>query len=65
MSDSLRNGLVAFAMAATAVITISLVVLFATSSGDNDTTVGDATSATPAVLVESQTPHLTLTPTPR
>ena len=64
MSDTLRNGLVAFAMAATAVIAISLVVLFATSSGDNNTRVGDATSVTPAVLAESQAPSLTPTPTP-
>jgi len=62
MSETLRNGLVAFALAATAVIAVSLVLLFATSSGDNNTTVGDATSVTPAVLGDSEAPSLTPTP---
>jgi hypothetical protein len=61
MSETLRNGLVAFGMAATAVIAVSLVLLFATSSGDDGNgRVGDATSVTPAVLGESEAP----TPTP-
>ena len=65
MSDTFRNGLVAFAMAATAVIAVSLVLLFATSSGDdNNGRVGDATSVTPAVLGESEVPTSTPTPTP-
>ena len=60
MSETLRNGLLAFAMAATAVIAVSLVLLFATSSGgDNNGRVGDATSVTPAVLGESKVPTLT------
>jgi hypothetical protein len=63
MSDTLRNGLVAFAMAATAVIVVSFVLLLATSGGDDNTRVGDATSMTPAVLGESQTPVLTPTAT--
>ena len=65
MSDTFRNGLVAFAMAATAVIAVSLVLLFATSSGgDNNGRVGDATSVTPAALGATQTPLLSPTPTP-
>lgn len=63
MSDTLRNGLAAFALAATAVIAVSLVLLFATGGGDNKTTVGDPTSVTPAVLGESAGPSLTPTPT--
>lgn len=61
MSDTLRNGLAAFALAATAVIAVSLVLLLATSGGDDNSTVGDATSVTPAVLAESAGPS----PTPR
>ena len=64
MSETLRNGLIAFALAATAVIVVSLFLLLATSSGDNNnTTVGDASSVTPAVLGDSEAPSLT--PTPR
>lgn len=61
MSETLRNGLVAFAMAATAVIVLSFAVLLATNSDDN-TTVGDATSVTPAVLGESEGPSPTPSP---
>lgn len=64
MSETLRNGLVAFAMAATAVIALSIVLLFATNgNGDDNTQLGDATSVTPAVLGESEAPSLTPTPT--
>lgn len=64
MSETLRNGLVAFAMAATAVIALSLVLLFATNGSDDPTTVGGAISVTPAVLGESEGPSLSPTPTP-
>ena len=64
MSETLRNGLVAFAMAAAAVIAVSLFVLFATNGGDSNTTVGDPATVTPAVLGESRTPVLTPSPTP-
>lgn len=64
MISTYRNGLLAFAMAATAVIALSLVVLFATTGGDDNTTVGDPAAVTPAVLGESETPVLTPTPTP-
>jgi hypothetical protein len=64
MSDTLRNGLVAFATAAAAVIIVSLVLLLATSSGNDSSTVGDPASVTPAVLGETQTPIPTVTPTP-
>ena len=63
MSETLRNGLIAFAMAAAAVIVLSFVVLLATNSDDSSTTVGEATSATPAVLGESAAPSLS--PSPR
>jgi hypothetical protein len=65
MSETLRNGLLAFAMAATAVIAISLAVLLATNGGgDGNTTVGDPAAVTPAVLGESEGPSLTPTTTP-
>lgn len=64
MSETLRNSLVAFALAATAVIVLSLVVLLASNGGDSSTTVGDPAAVTPAVLGESETPILSPTPTP-
>jgi hypothetical protein len=63
MSSSLRNGLVAFAMAATAVVIISVALLLTIGrSGSDNTAVGDATSDTPAVLGDTQTPALTPSP---
>jgi hypothetical protein len=64
MSDTLRTGLVAFAMAATAVIAISVVLLLATNGSDDNARAGDATSATPNALGESAGPSLTPTPRP-
>jgi hypothetical protein len=64
MSDSLRNGLMAFAAAAAAVVLVSVFLVFATSSGDDAGTVGDATSVTPAVLADTATPTPSVSPNP-
>jgi hypothetical protein len=61
MSSSLRNGLVAFAMAATAVVIISVALLL-TIGGSDSSQVGGATSVTPAVLGDTQAPSLTPLP---
>ena len=60
MSSSLRNGLVAFAMAATAVVIISVALLL--TIGSDSSQVGGAASVTPAILGETQTPALTPSP---
>jgi hypothetical protein len=63
MSSSLRNGLVAFAMAATAVVIVSVALLLTIGgSGSDSSQVGGASSVTPAVLGDTQTPALTPTP---
>ena len=60
MLSSLRNGFAAFAMAATAVVIISVALLLTINRGGSDNTVvGDATSVTPAVLGATQTPFVT------
>jgi hypothetical protein len=57
MLSSLRNGFVAFAMAATAVVIISVALLLAINRGGSDNSVvGDAASVTPAVLGATETP---------
>ena len=63
MSSSLRNGLVAFAMAATAVVIISVALLLTIGrNGSGSSQVGGATSVTPAILGSTQTPALTPSP---
>jgi hypothetical protein len=63
MSTSLRNGLVAFVMAATAVVIISVALLLTIgSSGSDSSQVGGAASVTPAILGETATPALTPSP---
>ncbi|MEO8457642.1 MAG: hypothetical protein ABI559_07520 [Chloroflexota bacterium] len=64
VSDSLRNGLIAFATAAAAVIVVSLVIILATSGGGSNTSVDDPSSVTPAVLGDTATPPATATITP-
>ncbi len=60
MLSSIRGGFLAFAMAATAVVIISVGLLLAVNrGGDDNTAVGDATSVTPAVLGASATPSIT------
>jgi hypothetical protein len=61
MSSSLRNGLVAFAMAATAVVIISVALLLTIGrNGSGSSQVGGAGSA--AILGETATPALTPSP---
>jgi hypothetical protein len=63
MSSSLRNGLVAFAMAATAVVIISVALLLTIGrNGSDSSQVGGAASVTPAILGATQTPALTPSP---
>lgn len=63
MPTSLRNGLVAFAMAATAVVIISVALLLTIGGNSSDSAeVGGASSVTPAVLGNTQTPVLTPSP---
>ena len=63
MSLSLRNGLVAFAMAATAVVIISVALLLTIGrNGSDSSQVGGAASVTPAVLGDTHTPALTPSP---
>jgi hypothetical protein len=63
MSSSLRNGIVAFAMAATAVVIISVVLLLTIGrNGSDSSQVGGATSVTPAILGATQTPALAPSP---
>jgi hypothetical protein len=60
MFSSLRNGFVAFAMAATAVVIISVALLLTINRGGSDNAVvGDPASVTPAVLGETETPFPT------
>ena len=59
MSSSLRNGLVAFAMAATAVVIISVALLLTVGgSGSDNSQVGGAASGTPAALGATATPSV-------
>jgi hypothetical protein len=63
MSTSLRNGLVAFAMAATAVVIISVALLLTIGGNGSDSSrVGGAASVTPAVLGSTLTPAPTPSP---
>ena len=60
MLSPMRSGFVAFAMAATAVVIISVALLLAVNRGGGDNTVvGDAASVTPAVLGSTATPFVT------
>jgi len=59
MSSSLRNGLVAFAMAATAVVIISVALLLTIGGNGSDSSqVGGAAPVTPAVLAATATPSV-------
>ncbi len=60
MSSSLRNGLVAFAMAATAVAIISVALLLTIGgNGSESSRVGGAASVTPAALGATAAPSVT------
>jgi hypothetical protein len=63
LSDSFRNGLLAFAAAAAAVIIVSLAIVLATDRGGGDNgRVDEPASVTPAVLGDTQTPGPSLSP---